>query len=60
MVTASHLPPATNGIKLCREQAIPLSGDEGLPALQRMVEEMSVRAGRVLLSRLPARTGPGI
>ena len=31
MVTASHLPPATNGIKLCREQAIPLSGDEGLP-----------------------------
>ena len=24
-----------NGIKLCRENAIPLSGDEGLPALQQ-------------------------
>ncbi len=40
MITASHLPPETNGIKLCREQAIPLSGDEGLPALERMVAEM--------------------
>jgi phosphomannomutase len=37
MVTASHLPPETNGIKLCREQAIPLSGDVGLPALERLV-----------------------
>jgi phosphomannomutase len=45
MVTASHLPPSTNGIKLCRGNAIPLSGDEGLPALQRMVEEMPRRAG---------------
>jgi len=40
MITASHLPPATNGIKLSRELAIPLSGDQGLPALQRMVEAM--------------------
>ena len=55
MVTASHLPPATNGIKLCREQAIPLSGDEGLPALQRIVEEMSVGAGRV-----PAQPATGL
>jgi len=39
MVTASHLPPEINGIKLSRQQAIPLSGDDGLPALQRMVGE---------------------
>jgi phosphomannomutase len=45
MVTASHLPPSTNGIKLCRGEAIPLSGTEGLPALQRLVEEMPARAG---------------
>ncbi len=41
MVTASHLPGASNGFKLCREKAIPLSGDAGLPALEQMVGEMS-------------------
>jgi len=40
MITASHLPPDKNGIKLCRENAIPLSGEDGLPALQRRVAEM--------------------
>ena len=35
MVTASHLPGESNGFKLCREKAIPLSGDAGLPALER-------------------------
>ncbi len=39
MITASHLPPRFNGIKLCREEAIPLSGDHGLPALKRLVRE---------------------
>jgi phosphomannomutase len=47
MVTASHLTPEMNGIKLCRENAIPLSGDEGLPALQRMVGEMPEGAGQL-------------
>ena len=37
MITASHLPPQMNGIKLCRDNAIPLSGDEGLPALEQTV-----------------------
>jgi phosphomannomutase len=37
MVTASHLPGASNGFKLCREKAIPLSGDAGLPSLEKMV-----------------------
>ncbi len=39
MVTASHLTAEMNGFKLCREKAIPLSGDQGLPALERMVRE---------------------
>jgi len=39
MVTASHLPGGMNGLKLCREEAIPLSGDYGLPELERLVIE---------------------
>ena len=39
MVTASHLPGGMNGLKLCREKAIPLSGDKGLPELERLVKE---------------------
>jgi phosphomannomutase len=39
MVTASHLPGEMNGFKLCREEAIPLSADRGLPALERLVRE---------------------
>jgi phosphomannomutase len=37
MVTASHLPGRMNGFKLCRHDAIPLSGDQGLPELERLV-----------------------
>jgi phosphomannomutase len=40
MVTASHLPGGMNGVKLCREEAIPLSGDHGLPELERLVTDM--------------------
>jgi phosphomannomutase len=32
-VTASHLPPAHNGFKLCRHDAIPLSVEDGLPQI---------------------------
>jgi phosphomannomutase len=39
MVTASHLPGGMNGFKLCREKAIPLSGDHGLPELERLVRK---------------------
>jgi phosphomannomutase len=39
MVTASHLPGGMNGFKLCREDAIPLSGDHGLPELERLFKE---------------------
>lgn len=39
MVTASHLPGEMNGFKLCRKNAIPLSGDTGLPALEHLVSD---------------------
>jgi phosphomannomutase len=39
MVTASHLPGGMNGLKLCREKAIALSADQGLPELERLVRE---------------------
>lgn len=46
MVTASHLPGEMNGLKLDRENAIPLSGDRDLPLLETRVGEKPVaRAG---------------
>ncbi len=49
MVTASHLPGGMNGFKLCRREAIPLSGDHGLPALEGLVNET-----------LPAKQRPAV
>jgi phosphomannomutase len=37
MVTASHLPADMNGFKFCRQKAVPLSRDQGLPEIERMV-----------------------
>ena len=42
MVTASHLPGDMNGVKLARKDAVPLSGDRGLPRLEAMVGEEPV------------------
>ncbi len=39
MITASHNPGEWNGFKMCREKAIPLSGDTGIKDIQRLVEE---------------------
>lgn len=47
MVTASHNPADWNGMKLVRGQAIPISGDSGLPALrERVARGGSPGAGR--------------
>jgi len=37
-VTASHLPPEYNGLKLCREGALPLSSDHGLSDILAMLQ----------------------
>lgn len=39
MITASHNPKQYNGLKMCREKAIPLSGDTGIKDIKRLVEE---------------------
>jgi len=36
MITASHLTGEMNGIKLCSSDAVPLSGNKGLPALEKL------------------------
>jgi len=41
MVTASHLPADINGFKLCRENAIPLSSEHGLPELKKLADKQS-------------------
>jgi len=43
MITASHNPAEHNGFKLCREKAIPLSGDSGLPEMKAIVREGKFR-----------------
>jgi phosphomannomutase len=41
MITASHLPADRNGVKLCREKAIPLSGDSGLPEVEAIFRDIT-------------------
>lgn len=51
MITASHNPGNWNGFKLCREQAIPISGATGIMDIQKIVETRSwktpVRSGKL-------------
>src|SRR5918912_1288437 len=37
MITASHNPKDYNGFKLCREEAIALSGDEGIKQIRDLI-----------------------
>lgn len=39
MITASHNPKQYNGFKICRKQALPLSGKEGLDIIKELMEK---------------------
>jgi phosphomannomutase len=39
IITASHNPGEWNGMKICREQAIPISGATGIAEIERIVKE---------------------
>jgi phosphomannomutase len=57
MVTASHLSGEMNGFKLCRNNAVPLSGDTGLPELERITRSLPPTQLATSLSVPPEKTG---
>jgi phosphomannomutase len=42
MFTASHNPARYNGLKMCREKAVPIASDSGLEDIRRAAEEIEV------------------
>jgi len=50
MITASHNPGEWNGFKLCRSQAVPISGETGIADIERIATEGT-------FAKAPGRTG---
>ncbi len=52
MITASHNPKEYNGLKICRKDAVPLSGEEGLFQIRDLIAagklESPSRTGRII------------
>ncbi len=46
MITASHNPPEYNGFKMCKAEAVPLSGTEGLPEIKEFVRKGELPNGK--------------
>jgi phosphomannomutase len=59
MITASHNPAQYNGMKICREHAIPVGGDSGLPEIERLAaeSERTPAAQRGKTRRIDVRAG---
>jgi phosphomannomutase len=45
-LSASHLPSNYNGLKLCQRDALPLSGEHGLPEIEAMSQKTPKQSGR--------------
>jgi phosphomannomutase len=45
MVTASHNPARYNGLKVCREHAIPVGGDSGLAEIEALTQQVGAEPG---------------
>jgi phosphomannomutase len=54
-VTASHLPPEHNGLKLCGADAVPLSSDQGLSEILAMLQK---QPGRKVCNELLQHVSP--
>lgn len=52
MITASHNPGEWNGFKLCREQAIPISGATGILDIEKLVKARSFAPPSALRGRV--------
>lgn len=46
MITASHNPPEYNGMKMCRKEAVPLSGKEGIEQIKEIINKGDLTISR--------------
>ncbi|PJA28393.1 MAG: phosphomannomutase/phosphoglucomutase [candidate division Zixibacteria bacterium CG_4_9_14_3_um_filter_46_8] len=52
MITASHNPARYNGLKMCREKAVPISGETGIKEIERIIKKgrfiSAIRRGKIV------------